>query len=141
MARSDVLQKKVAELLTDMKRTERDYQKSKKRAELLQKEKDASRSDLSKMTTVKEKLEKLCRELQKENKKLKVSLGATGSCSGLLLIMSLLQDDNKRLCETETTMREELHDRLEGMVLDVQEYIDQKENPESLPANMESDEL
>lgn len=38
-------------------------------------------------------------------------------------------------------MREELHSRLEGMVLDVQELIDQKENPESLPANMESDDL
>jgi len=38
-------------------------------------------------------------------------------------------------------MREDLHDRLEGMVLDVQELIDQKENPETLPANIESDEL
>lgn len=38
-------------------------------------------------------------------------------------------------------MREELHRRLEGMVYDVQELIDQKENPESLPANMEQDEL
>ena len=38
-------------------------------------------------------------------------------------------------------MREELHQRLESMVQDVQEVIDQKENPESLPANMESDEL
>lgn len=51
------------------------------------------------------------------------------------------QDDNKRLSETETRMREELHERLEGMVLDVQELIEQKENPESIPVNVESDEL
>ena len=38
-------------------------------------------------------------------------------------------------------MRDELHDRLEGMVLDVQSFIDQKENPESLPQNLDSDEL
>ncbi len=66
------MQRKYAELLAEMKRTEREHIKSKKRADQLQKEKDASRSELSKMTAVKEKLEKLCRELQKENKKLKV---------------------------------------------------------------------
>lgn len=38
-------------------------------------------------------------------------------------------------------MREELHDRLEGMVLDVQELIESQENPENSPANAESDEL
>lgn len=68
----DLLQKKYSDLLSDMKRLEREHVKSKKRADQLQKEKDSSRSELSKMTTVKEKLEKLCRELQKENKKVKV---------------------------------------------------------------------
>lgn len=72
MSRIEIVQKRYAELLTEMKKTEREHIKSKKRADQLQKEKDASRSELSKMTTVKEKLEKLCRELQKENKKLKV---------------------------------------------------------------------
>lgn len=38
-------------------------------------------------------------------------------------------------------MREELHERLESMVADVQALIEEKENPESIPANMESDEL
>jgi len=72
MSRLDILQRKYTDLLADMKRTEREYNKTKKRADQLQKEKDASRSELSKMTTVKDKLEKLCRELQKDNKKLKV---------------------------------------------------------------------
>lgn len=38
-------------------------------------------------------------------------------------------------------MREELHERLECMVEDVQALIEERENPESIPANLESDEL
>lgn len=38
-------------------------------------------------------------------------------------------------------MREELHQRLEGMVSEVQEFIDLKEHPENQPANLETDEL
>lgn len=72
MARIDALQRKYSELLAEMKRTEREHIKAKKRADQLQKEKDTNRTELTKMTTVKEKLEKLCRELQKDNKKLKV---------------------------------------------------------------------
>lgn len=58
-----------------------------------------------------------------------------------IMMLMISKDDNKRLCDTETRMREELHRRLEGMVYDVQELIEQKENPENLPANMETDEL
>jgi hypothetical protein len=52
---------------------DRDYSKSKKRADQLQKDQDKGKSDLSKSVTMKDKLEKLCRELTKENKKIKVS--------------------------------------------------------------------
>ena len=55
-----------------MRRLERDHLKSKKRADQLQKEKDQGRSELSKTISIKEKLEKLCRELTRENKKIKV---------------------------------------------------------------------
>ena len=55
-----------------MKRHERDSIKNKKRGDQLQKEKDASRNELSKQTNLKDKLEKLCREIQRENNKLKV---------------------------------------------------------------------
>ena len=72
MSRLEVVQRKYTDLLADMKRLERDHQKSKKRADQLQKEKDQSRSELGKINALKDKLEKLCRELQKENKKLKV---------------------------------------------------------------------
>lgn len=68
----DHLHKRCSDLLADMKRHERENLKNKKRADQLQKDKDQIRSELTKNNTLKEKLEKLCRELQKENNKLKV---------------------------------------------------------------------
>lgn len=68
----DFLLRKSSELLADMRRMERENQKNKKRGDTLQKEKDTNRTELSKTVTLKEKLEKLCRELQRDNNKLKV---------------------------------------------------------------------
>ena len=68
------LSKRCSDLLAEMKRHERESIKNKKRGDQLQKEKDQSRTELSKTVGLKEKLEKLCRELQKENNKLKVHL-------------------------------------------------------------------
>lgn len=73
LSRLEAVQKKYTELLADMKRLDRDHVKSKKRADQLQKDKDHGRSELSKTVSMKEKLEKLCRELTRENKKMKVS--------------------------------------------------------------------
>ena len=73
LSRLDVVQKKYTDLLADMRRLEREYGKSKKRAEQLQKDRDVSKTELSKMVSMKEKMEKLSRELQKEKQKLKVS--------------------------------------------------------------------
>lgn len=55
-----------------MKRLERDNGKMRKQTELVRKERDATKSDLSKANSMKHKLETLCRELQKENKRIKV---------------------------------------------------------------------
>jgi Myosin-like coiled-coil protein len=68
----EALQKRCADLFAEMKRHERDNLKNKKRADQLQKEKDHSRTELSKNISLREKLEKLCRELQRENNRLKV---------------------------------------------------------------------
>ena len=73
MAKLETLQKKYSELLSDMRRMDRENTKNKKRADLYQKEKDQGRSQLTKTDAVKAKLESVCRELQRENKKLKVS--------------------------------------------------------------------
>ena len=83
----ETLQKRVTEHLADMKRLERDNQKNKKRGDILQKEKDHSRSELSKSLTLREKLEKLCRELQRENNRLKVCLKCgPGRCAREMLM-------------------------------------------------------
>lgn len=85
ISKVDTLQKKYSELLADMKRTEREHIKAKKRGDQLQKDKDSQRSELTKANTMKEKLEKLSRELTKENKKLKVCLvwhDGSGAYSG-----------------------------------------------------------
>jgi chromosome segregation ATPase len=74
LSRLEIVQKKYTDLLADLRRLEREHAKSKKRAEQLQKERDAGRTELSKMVAMKEKMEKLSRELQKEKQKLKVSL-------------------------------------------------------------------
>ena len=70
------LTKRCSDLLSEMKRHERESIKNKKRGDQLQKDKDNSRNELNKTTSLKEKLEKLCRELQKENNKLKVCSSA-----------------------------------------------------------------
>ena len=66
------LTKRCSDLLSEMKRHERESIKNKKKGDQLQKDKDGTRNELNKTTSLKEKLEKLCRELQKENNKLKV---------------------------------------------------------------------
>ncbi|PVI01310.1 hypothetical protein DM02DRAFT_358594 [Periconia macrospinosa] len=122
LTRLEVVQKRYTELLADMKRTEREHQKAKKRGDQLQKEKDASRSELNKVTTMKDKLDKLSRDFAKENKKLK--------------------DELHKLETSESAAREDLHDRLSRMVVDVERCITAQNQPE--PQNqvdMELDEV
>lgn len=122
LSRLDVVQKRYTELLADMKRTEREHQKAKKRGDQLQKEKDAQRAELNKVTTMKDKLDKLSRDFAKENKKLK--------------------DELHKVETTESASREVLHQRLEGMVADVERCIAAQHQPEPQDqAEVELDEL
>lgn len=73
MSKLETVQRKYTELLAEMKRVDRENTKNKKRADLFQKEKDQGRSELTKTQGVRAKLENICRELQRDNKKLKVS--------------------------------------------------------------------
>lgn len=72
LSRLEAVQNKYTELLGRMKRLDQENAKNKKRGDLFQKEKEAQRTELTKTVSMKEKLEKLCRELTKENKKVKV---------------------------------------------------------------------
>ncbi|KAF2034762.1 hypothetical protein EK21DRAFT_56088 [Setomelanomma holmii] len=122
LLRLEVVQKRYTELLADMKRTEREHQKAKKRGDQLQKEKDAQRSELNKVTTMKDKLDKLSRDFAKENKKLK--------------------DELHKLETSESTARQELHDRLEYLLKDVDDCIAAQSLPEPQnQADMELDEI
>lgn len=117
----DTIQRKYSELLAEMKRTEREHIKSKKRADQLQKEKDTQRSELTKATTMKDKLEKLSRELTKENKKLK--------------------EDLRDVKEQATEKNDELHRRLEQMVDEVEEVVGDRRAPERSDIDLDQDKM
>jgi chromosome segregation ATPase len=74
MAKMTHLQNRCTQLLTDLKRLQRDHKSTKTRADKLQKERDSAKSDLTKVTSIRDKLEKLSRETTTENRKLRVCL-------------------------------------------------------------------
>lgn len=117
----DIVQRKYSELLSDMKRVEREHIKAKKRGDQLQKEKEEVSKNLTKEKAMKDKLEKLSRELTRENKKLKEDLRDEKESGG---------DRN-----------EELHRKLENLVLDVEEVIMDRRAPERQSADLEQDKL
>ncbi|WEW60014.1 hypothetical protein PRK78_005496 [Emydomyces testavorans] len=120
MTRLETVHKKYTELLADMKKLDRDYAKSKKRADQLQKDQDKGKSELNKTATMKDKLEKLCRELTKENKKVK--------------------DENKRLEDTERRARGIVNERLDSLLFDIQDVMAQKGNPRVEKIDIDLDE-
>lgn len=117
----DILQRKYSELLSEMKRTEREHVKAKKRGDQLQKEKEEISKDRTRERGMKEKMEKLSRELQRENKKLK--------------------DDMRDLRENSANRNDELHRKLEDLVLDVEEVVSDRRSPERQTAELEQDKM
>ncbi|KAJ5096080.1 hypothetical protein NUU61_005436 [Penicillium alfredii] len=120
MTRLETVHKKYTELLADMKKLDRDYAKSKKRADQLQKDQDKSKSELTKTVTMKDKLEKLCRELTKENKKVK--------------------DDNKKLDDTEQKARVIVNERLDSLLFDIEDVMAANGNPRSEKGDVDLDD-
>lgn len=55
--------------------------------------------------------------------------------------MGPLQEEHKKLEETEKRGREELNDTFDGVLWEIQDVIGQKEDPGTLKLNMETDEL
>lgn len=117
----DTVQRKYTELLSEMKKVEREHVKAKKRGDQLQKEKEEVGKERTRERGLKEKLEKLSRELTKENKKLK--------------------EDLRDLKESSADRNEELHRKLEDMVLDVEEVISERRAPERQTQELEQDKL
>jgi len=104
-----------------MKRVEREHVKAKKRGDQLQKEKEEIGKERTRERGLKEKLEKLSRELTRENKKLK--------------------EDLRDLKESSADRNEELHRKLETLVLDVEEVVSDRRAPERQTAELEQDKL
>lgn len=121
MTRIDTVHKKYTELLADMKKLEREFTKTKKKADQQQKDLDKAKSETNKTTIMKDKLEKLCRELTKENKKVK--------------------DENKRLEDNERKARGAINDRLDNLLCDVQDVMESREVASGENLNAEMDEL
>jgi chromosome segregation ATPase len=117
----DHLTKRCSELFASMKRLERDSVKNKKRADQLQKDKDTSRNEVTKQTTLKEKLEKLCRELQRENNKLKV--------------------DHRTLQDTHSKLKKDTDKRLEEVLKTLEGYQEEKDNPRKQVMNTKVEDL
>ena len=121
LGRIDLLQQKYEDLLADMKKLEREYTKTKKKSDQQQKDSDKSKTEHNKTATMKDKLEKLCRELTKENKKVK--------------------DENKRLEDSEKAAKVTVNERLDQMLYDVQEVMNQKGTAPVENLHLELDEL
>lgn len=141
LSRLEEVQRRYTGLLADMKRMERDNTKNKKRADLLQKEKDQGRSELSKTNSMKEKLEKLCRELQRDNKKIKVSAETPRLLPYHFCNLYSSKDEQKKIEDSERRSREEFSDRTSNLYWVVDDTMEQAENPEGQKINVEQDEL
>ena len=117
----DTVQRKYTELLSEMKKVEREHVKAKKRGDQLQKEKEEISKERTRERGLKERLEKLSRDLTRDNKKLK--------------------EDFRDLKESSADRNEELHRKLENMVLDVEEVVSDRRAPERQTQELEQDKL
>ncbi|KAJ2904315.1 uncharacterized protein MKZ38_008374 [Zalerion maritima] len=119
--RIDHLQKRCSELLADMKRLERENIKHKKRSDQLQKDKDQNRSELTKTVSIKEKMEKLARELQKESNRLK--------------------GENRVLSDEKSQNSAAWDEKYATLFQKMEDYQEEKDNPKKQVVDMEMDEL
>ncbi|KAF3924631.1 Gamma-taxilin [Arthrobotrys entomopaga] len=122
LAKVEAIQQKYSELFQEMKKLERDYNRARRRADQLQKEKDHNRSELTKANNMKNKLEQLCRELQKENRRVK--------------------DESKVKEQSEKDKREELSTKFENTIWEIKNRMEEDTDTTSSKAlNMEVDAL
>ncbi|KAL1895786.1 hypothetical protein Cpir12675_003064 [Ceratocystis pirilliformis] len=117
----DLLLRRASELMADLRRMEKENMKNKKRGDALQKDKDAKMTELGRTNQLKEKLEKLCRELQKDNNKLKNE-------------NKTLQDNLARTTKAHDLRMESVLGKLEG-------YQKEKDNPRQEVIDVSMEEL
>lgn len=101
-----LLQRKYTSLFQDMQRLEREHARQRTKSEKASKEINASKTELNKAVSMKHKLETLCRELQKENKRVK--------------------EDSKRLAQSEQQKRVELNNKFETTIFEIKTKMDEE---------------
>ncbi|KAG5955454.1 hypothetical protein E4U58_007088 [Claviceps cyperi] len=121
MQKIDHLTKRSSELLADMRRLEKENQKNKKRGDSLQKERDSGRTELGKTAGLKEKLEKLCRELQRDNNKMK--------------------NENKELQTLQKRNTVAWDEKYATLLSKLEGYQEEKDTPRKQVVDMEMEEL
>ncbi|CAH0040645.1 unnamed protein product [Clonostachys solani] len=121
MQKIDYLTKRSSELLADMRRLEKENQKNRRQRDNLQKERDNGRSELSKTVGLKEKLEKLCRELQRDNNKMK--------------------NENKELQTTQKRNTVSWDEKYATLLSKLEGYQEEKDTPQRQVVDMEMEEL
>ncbi|KAK9435558.1 Taxilin [Metarhizium brunneum] len=121
MQKIEHLTKRSSELLADMRRLEKENQRNKKRGDTLQKERDSGRTELGKTVGLKEKLEKLCRELQRDNNKMK--------------------NENKELQTTQKRNNVSWDEKFSTVLSKLEGYQEEKDTPRKQVVDMEVDEL
>ena len=104
----NLLQRRYTALFQDMQRLEHDYARSRLGEASLRKDREVAAADLQKSNAIKQKLEALCRELQKENKRVK--------------------DDSKRLAVIEQEKRIELNNKFETTIFEIKSKMDAEHN-------------
>ncbi|RDW68434.1 hypothetical protein BP5796_09091 [Coleophoma crateriformis] len=121
VAKIEHLNSKAIEFYREMKRTSLSYQKEKKQRDQLQKEKDRNGSELSKSVTLREKLEKLCRELQRENNRLK--------------------SENKTFADNEKENQLTWDEKYQQLLWTLQDYQEAKDHPQAQVVPVEVEDL
>ncbi|KAF2454837.1 myosin-like coiled-coil protein-domain-containing protein [Lineolata rhizophorae] len=121
MDKINFLTKRYTDLLADMKKLERECTRSKKKADQLQKEKDKQGQELNRISGMKDNLEKLSRNVTKDNKK--------------------LQEKVKAMEENQGRVNDELHARLMRVAEPVEQVINSKETPQVPVVDIETDKL
>jgi len=97
---------KYVQLLNDNKILEKEATTKSRRSEQLNKEKDTIYSELTKVNSIKSKLETLCRELQKQNK--------------------ASQEDSKRMAEEEKVRRSDLSKKFHEKIQEISKKMEEQ---------------
>jgi chromosome segregation ATPase len=130
IARIEHLSRRYAALVVEMKKLEHDHKSTKRKHDLMQKERDAAKSELTKVTAQKDKLEKLSRDAIIENRNYRVR----NPIVKVAFQSHINQEHQQKLNSEDLRMRDELEVRIASLTDQVLELTqakayDDEQNP------------